>query len=38
MVKLELISHFAFVLTENLLKGARVLDRALGRLVRIQYF
>jgi hypothetical protein len=33
MVKLELISHFDFVFTENLLKGVRVVDHAVGRLV-----
>jgi len=38
MVKLELISKFAFALTENLLKGVRVLDHAVGRMVCAQYF
>jgi hypothetical protein len=33
MVELELISHLVIVLRENLLKGVRVLDHAVGRLV-----
>jgi hypothetical protein len=35
MVKLELISHSNFVVTENPLKGVGVLDHAIGRLLRV---